>query len=77
MGLSYVEDVHLELHDNILQDVHFVAETAFVKGIVSVECSGLELLVLITYPVRVVSSRAHKGGGGCETPQVFSSNYSF
>ena len=42
MGLSYVEDVHLELHDNIPDDVHFVAETAFVKGIVSVESSGRE-----------------------------------
>ena len=37
MGLSYVEDIHLELHDNIPEDVQFVAETAFVKGIVSVE----------------------------------------
>ena len=62
MGLSYVEDIHLELHDNIPQDVHFVAEMAFVKGIVSMESSGHEPLVLITYPVRVVSSRAHKGG---------------
>ena len=42
MGLSYVEDVHLELHDNILEDVHFVAEMAFVKGIVSLESSGHE-----------------------------------
>ena len=42
MGLRYVEDVHLELHDNIPEVVHFVAETAFVKGIVSVESSGHE-----------------------------------
>ena len=42
MGLSYVKDIHLELHDNIPEDVHFVAETAFVKGIVSLESSGLE-----------------------------------
>ena len=42
MGLSYVENIHLEFHDNIPKDVHFVAETAFVKGIVSVESSGHE-----------------------------------
>ena len=35
-----MKDVHLELHDNIPEDVHFVAETAFVKVIVSVESSG-------------------------------------
>ena len=37
--LCYVEDIHLELHDNIPEGVHFVAETAFVKGLVSVESS--------------------------------------
>ena len=42
MGLSYVEDIHLELHDNIPEDVHFVAETAFVNGIVFLESSGHE-----------------------------------
>ena len=36
---------------------------------------GVSPLVLKTYPVRVVSSRAHKGG--CETHLVFSNNYSF
>ena len=29
---------------------------------------GMSPLVLITYPVRVVSSRAHKGGGGVKHP---------
>ena len=28
MGLSYMENVHLELHDNILEDAHFVVEKA-------------------------------------------------
>ena len=42
MGLSYVKDVHLELQDNIPEDVHFVVETAFVEGIVSVESSRHE-----------------------------------
>ena len=37
-----MEDIHLEPRDNILEDVHFVAETAFVKGIVSVESSEHE-----------------------------------
>ena len=40
IGLSYVEDIHLEVHYNIPEDVHLVVETAFVKGIVSVESSG-------------------------------------
>ena len=63
-----MKDVHLELHDNILEDVDFVAETAFVKGIVSVERSGNEPVVVDNIPCGVVSSRAHKGGGVRNTP---------
>ena len=77
MGLSYVKDVHLELHDHIPEDVHFVAEMAFVKGIVSVESSGLEPVGVDNIPCEGSASRVHKEGGACETPLVFSSNYSF
>ena len=62
MGLSYVEDIHLELHDHIPEGVHFVAEQPLSKASFSWREVGVSPLVLITYPVRVVSSRTHKGG---------------
>ena len=45
-----MEDVRLELHDHILEDVHFVVEMAFVEGIVSVESSGHEPVGLDNIP---------------------------
>ena len=47
MGLSYVEDVHLELHDNIPEDVHLVAEATLVKDVVAVQLGGPEPVCII------------------------------
>ena len=42
MGLSDVQDINVELHYRVSECAHFVDETALVKGIVSIECGGLE-----------------------------------
>ena len=36
VGFRDVQDVHVVFHDSVPQNVDFVAETAFVKGVVSI-----------------------------------------
>ena len=42
VGFRDVQDVHVVFHYGVPENVNFVAETAFVKGVVSIQCGGLE-----------------------------------